>query len=156
MAEIDWDDMSEDEQIEQERRDNKRIRRNSRELRTAMLDKITKDKDSDKFPNLDGSNKQVYAIVAVLDGQDRDVQESEKALAQRDGPGNTGAFVTAVFEEIVNRIGDPSSKFSSGERGSRTVGDGTRLRPENTATAQHMHSGNDAIEFNDVFIKKDE
>ena len=153
MNNQDWDNMSDDEQASAEKRENKQIRRHSRRLRTAMLDKISKDVDSEEFPNLDGSSKQTYAIATVLDGMDKDVQESEKALAAKDGANNTGALVTMVFESIVDRIGDPSSKFAAGERGMRTVGDDRRLRPDNQASIQHMHTGKDDIDYDEVFNK---
>ncbi len=155
MATKDWDDMSEDEQTAEQKRENRAIRRSSRSLRTALLDKLAKDKDSDEFPNLDGSSKQVYAITTVLDGLDRDVQESEKALAAKESAGDTGALVTAVFEALIERGGDPTGHFAKGERGERTVGDDRRLRPDNKATDQHMRIGNEHIEFEDVFHKKD-
>lgn len=155
MSKLDWDNMSEDEQNDYEKKENKRIRRNNRAIREAILDKITKDEDSEQFPNIDGSNKQVYAITTVLDGMDRDVQESEKALAAKDSVGNADSFVTAVFERLMDRTGDPSGKFAIGEAGMRTVGDDRRLRPENTASGQHMHVGKDEIEYDEVFHKKE-
>lgn len=148
--------MSEDEQIAYEKKDNKRLRRESRKIRGAILDKITKDKDSEEFPNIDGSNKQVYAVVAVLDGVDRDVQESEKAMAAKEVAGDTSTLVTAVFEAMIERAGDPTSHFAKGERGMRTVGDDRRLRPEAVASNQHMHKGKDDIDYNDVFHAKKE
>lgn len=151
MNDKEWDDMSEEEQVSAEKRENKQLKRHSRRLRSALLDKLSKDKESEEFPNLDGSNKQVYAIATILDGLDRDVQESEKALATKEGANDTGALVTAVFESIVERIGDPSSKFASGERAIRTVGDNTRLRPENTASQEHMFTGKDDIDYDSVF-----
>lgn len=156
MSEQNWDNMSEEEQVNAEKRENRQIRRSSRRLRTALLDKISKDKDTEEFPNLDGSSKQTYALATILDGMDRDVQESEKALAAKDGANDTGALVTAVFEGLIGRIGDPSSRFASGQRGERVVGDGTRLRPESKASSEHMRTGNDEIEFNEVFHKPED
>lgn len=151
MSKIDWENLTEEEQIAAEKKENKQLRRKSRAIRTAILDKISKDEDSEEFPNLDGSNKQVYALVAVLDGVDRDVQESEKALATADAIGDTGTMVTALFEAMINRAGDPSAIYANGERGMKTVGDNQRLKPENKATDQHMHRGKDEILYEDVF-----
>lgn len=154
MSELDWDNMSDEERVNAEKRENRQIRRKSRNLRNAIIDKIAKDKDSEEFPNIDGSSKQTYAIVTVLDGLDRDVQESEKALATKEGANDTGALVTAIYEGLVGRFGDPTEKFARGERGTRTVGDESkRLRPENTASSQHMHTGKDEIEYEAVFHK---
>lgn len=156
MSEQDWDNMSDDEQVAFEKRENKQIRRNSRKLRTAILDKISKDKDSEEFPNIDGSSKQAYAIVTVLDGMDRDVQESEKALAHKDSANNAGALVTGVMEAFIERMGDPSAQFANGQRGMRTVGGSERLRPESAASDQHRHVGKDEIEYDTVFNKTKE
>lgn len=154
MSELDWDSMSDEERVNAEKRENRQIRRKSRNLRNAIIDKIAKDQDSEEFPNIDGSSKQTYALVTVLDGLDRDVQESEKALAAKDSAGDTGAMVTAIFEGLVDRLGDPSEKFARGERGVRTVGDETkRLRPEITASSQHMYTGKDEIQYEEVFHK---
>jgi phage host-nuclease inhibitor protein Gam len=154
MSDKEWDDMSSEEQVAAEKRENKQIRRSSRRLRTAMLDKIAKDIDTPEYPNLDGSSKQTYAIVTVLDGLDRDVQESEKTLAAKEGASDMGSLVTQVFEGLVGRIGDPSAKFASGERGTRDIGTNQRLRPDATASAQHMHTGKDEIEFDEVFVQE--
>lgn len=156
MSEIDWDNMSEEERVSAEKRENRQIRRKSRGLRSAIIDKIAKGEDSEEFPNIDGSSKQTYAIVTVLDGLDRDVQESEKALAAKDGANDTGALVTAIFEGLIDRMGDPSDKLAQGERGIRTVGDESkRLRPDNNASSQHMHTGRDEIEYEHVFHKNE-
>lgn len=154
MSELDWDNMSDEERVNAEKRENRQIRRKSRGLRSAIIDKIAKGQDSEEFPNVDGSSKQTYAIVTVLDGLDRDVQESEKALAAKEGSNDAGAMVTAIFEGIIDRMGDPSEKFAQGERGMRTVGNETqRLRPGNEASSQHMHTGRDEIEYAEVFHK---
>lgn len=151
MSNKDWDDMTEEEQRKATRQENGRLRRKTRRIREAVLDKITQDKDSEEFPNLDGSNKQVYAIVAVADGMDRDVAESEKVLAQNDSDTANAGMVNSLFEALVGRLGNPAVAMANGERGTRTVGTTQRLRPENTATEQHMKRGSDDIEYEQVF-----
>lgn len=148
-----FEQLSEEDRTKIEKRENRSIRRHTRAIQMAVLDKVTKDKDSEEFPNLDGSNKQTYAIVALTDSLNRDVAESEKALATKEAGNDAGALVTAVYEGLIGRLGDPSVKFASGERGERTVGSNTRLRPDNAATDQHMRIGNDTIDFEDVFYK---
>lgn len=153
-TEDEYDNLSDEERTKIERRENRAIRRQTRSLQVAMLDKIAKGKDSEEFPELDGSNKQVYAIVAVIDGLSRDVQESEKALATKEAGNDAGALVTAVYEGLIGRMGDPTSRFATGERGERNIGTNARLRPENEATDQHKYVGNDAIDYEQVFNKE--
>lgn len=148
------DDLTEDERIAKEKKANSRLRASGRRLRTAMLDMITKGKESEEFPNLDGSNKQTYAIVAVLDGQDRDVAESEKAMNDKQSNEVNGAMVAAMHNRLIENAGDPSKIFAHGERGMRTVGDSSkRLLPERQATGQHMKIGADEIDFETVYNK---
>lgn len=149
-----YENLSDEDRVKIEKRENRSIRRQTRSLQVAMLEKIAKGKDSEEFPELDGSNKQVYAIVAVVDGLNRDVQESEKALATKESGNDAGALVTAVYEGLIGRMGDPTGRFATGQRGERNIGTNTRLRPENEATDQHKHVGNDAIEYEKVFNKE--
>lgn len=146
-----FEQLSEEDRVKVEKRENRAIRRHTRAIQMAVLDKVTKDKDSEEFPNLDGSSKQTYAIVALTDSLNRDVAESEKTLASKEAGNDAGALVTAVYEGLMDRLGDPSTRFASGSRGERTVGTNARLRPDNAATDQHMRIGNDTIEFDDVF-----
>lgn len=149
--ELDWDSMSEEEQRKEQRRENRQLRRHSRNIRLALLDKVTKDKDSEEFTNLDGSTKQVYAVSTLLDGLDRDVNESEKVLASQENDNANNSLVTSVFEAMVNKLGNPAAVAASGARGTRTVGTNARLRPDNEASKEHMHRGRDDINFEDVF-----
>lgn len=147
-----YESLSEEDRVKIEKRENRQIRRQTRAIQVAVLEKIAKGKNSEEFPEIDGSTKQTYAIVAVVDGLNRDVQESEKNLAAKEAGNDAGALVTAVYEGLIGRLGDPSAKFASGSRGERTVGTSTRLRPDNAASNQHMHIGKDDIEFEDVFF----
>lgn len=156
MSNKDWDDMTEEEQRKATRQENGRLRRKTRRIREAVLDKITKDKNSEEFPNLDGSNKQVYAIVAVADGMDRDVAESEKVLAQNETNTANAGMVNVLFEALMNKAGNPAAIMANGERGTRTVGTSQRLRPNNQASEQHMKRGSDDIDYEQVFDNNQE
>lgn len=153
MSNIELEEMTEDQRTALEKKENRELKGYSRRLKKAMLAKIAEGKISEEFPELDGSNKQVYAIVAVVDQLDRDVQESEKIMANKETNNSNAALVNQVFEAILQKTDDPSNVMATGQRHVRDISEGKgRLLPDREASSQHMHKGNDVIEYNDVFV----